>query len=95
MEKERVRPVLFRLPERLRRELGTAARANRRSLNSEVIARLDQSLESEANLSPDAIAERLKNVEGLMREFKQLFYKAKKERDLRDWATKKSEGDKS
>jgi Arc-like DNA binding domain len=78
MEKERLRPVMVRLPERLRRELATMAAENRRSMNTEIITRLDRSLELEASQSRDMRRHTedrawLEDMEGrLMGEFKRL-----------------------
>ena len=42
---EQLRPLMTRLPERLRRRLERAASANQRSMNAEIIYRLEQSFE--------------------------------------------------
>jgi len=44
---------MVRLPERLRRELATMAAENRRSMNTEIITRLDRSLELDAQTARD------------------------------------------
>jgi hypothetical protein len=46
--------VMVRLPEPLRRELARLAAASGRSLNSEIIRRLQESVDVESPLSPDA-----------------------------------------
>jgi len=84
MAQERLRPVMVRLPEKLRRELATMASENRRSMNTEIITRLDRSLESEAHMARDArrrteITNRLEDMEGrLLRDFARLATQVRK-----------------
>jgi hypothetical protein len=47
-------PIMVRLPEPLRRELARLADAGGRSLNSEIIRRLQESVATDSPLSPDA-----------------------------------------
>jgi hypothetical protein len=46
--------LMVRLPEPLRRELARLAAAASRSMNSEIIRRLEDSIERDSPLSPDA-----------------------------------------
>ena len=47
---DELRPVMTRLPERLRRKLDRAASANKRSMNAEIIHRLEVSFGGEGGL---------------------------------------------
>ena len=65
---------ILRLPDRMRDQIANAAKANNRSMNAEVVSRLQNSFEkSETRTSggsPDAVAQmldkRLKKLEGIL-----------------------------
>jgi hypothetical protein len=62
---QKLRPVMVRLPETLRRQLAELADSNARSMNTEIIYRLEQALtEDRAKEPPKAsLAERLDKIE--------------------------------
>ena len=63
---EELRPLMTRLPERLRRKLERAAATNKRSMNTEIIHRLDQSFAAESKLERLDVGRVLARIEDSM-----------------------------
>jgi hypothetical protein len=72
-------PVMVRLPEKLRRWLERAAAENGRSMNTEIIHRLEKSIASESELVRllDRVAGRLQAVEAAQAEALQALQRLK------------------
>ena len=53
MARQRVTPLMLRLPEKLHRRLVQLARSNQRSLNNELVSRLERTVAAEDPLPPE------------------------------------------
>ena len=56
MENERITPYPLRMPPELREELELSAKEHKRSLNAEIVLRLNGSISSEKMQEPDFLA---------------------------------------
>jgi len=53
MPRQRITPLMLRLPEKLHRRLVQLARSNQRSLNNELVSRLERTVAAEDPLPPE------------------------------------------